>query len=99
MSMVLLLQFQVFHNCLHVTNTFEKSENPDTCQIFLCHDYLYVQLEDLHMFPNIPLKPYQLDYNLLKISQLIFKDREKEKQEGKFERVKGGQQKGEDNKE
>ena len=40
------------------------------------------------MFPNIPLKPYQLDYNLLKISQLIFKDREKEKQEGKFERVK-----------
>ena len=84
MSMVLLLQFQVFHNCLHVTNTFEKSENPDTCQIFLCHDYLYVQLEDLHMFPNIPLKPYQWSWIIicLKYLNLYLKTEKKKSKKG-----------------
>ena len=35
MSIVLLLQFQVFHSYLNVTNTFEKSKSPDMRQIFL----------------------------------------------------------------
>ena len=72
----------------------ERVKNSEICQIFPSQDlrYLYVQqLDDLRMLPNIPLKPVEVDYNLIKTSPIVLKKDEKGEQEEKVEKGGGGQ--------